>query len=206
MISGSGTQSAINPGGAIVVWLVFVIVAQSLDGARLLTICMFTGAVALFFAPLRSRRVMKRVRVLLVAIVVLFGGFTPGEALLVDWPALSPSREGVVLALEHGGRLICAVLSVAVLMECLPPARLIAGIHALLSPLARFGLPVERIAVRTMLVLQYVETAAPRHWHEWLQAEDAVPAPVRFEAVRWSGLDRALLVGGGVLLAAWVIS
>lgn len=201
----SSTHSSINPGLAIIVWLVCVIIAQSLDGMWLLAMFMAVGCVAFLSAPSRSRRILRRVRVLLLAILVLFGGFTPGEALLVDWPTLSPSREGVALALVHAGRLVCAVLCVAILMEIMSPSSLIAGVHALLRPFTRLGLPAERIAVRTMLVLQHVESAAPRHWRDWLQADDVVPAPVRFEAVRWSGLDRLLAIACGAVVAGLVL-
>lgn len=200
----SSVLSSFNPGVAIVIWLVCLVIAQSLDGVDLLTGLALFGSIAVWVAPARSGRLLRRVRVLLVAIVVLFCGFTPGEAILVDWPAVSPSREGAMLAFAHGGRLVCAVLCVAMLMELLPPVRLIAGVHALLAPFAALGLPAERIAVRTLLVLQHVETAAPRQWREWLQGEDATPAPLRFDAVVWSRLDRAMVVAGMVVAGLMV--
>lgn len=199
-MSKASVNLPLNPGAVIIVWLVCVIMAQSLDGVALLATLAVLGLVAVVRARTRSGRLIRRVRVLLLAIVVLFCGFTPGEALLVDLPLLSPSREGMTLAFEHGGRLLCAVLYVALLMELLPHRALIAGVHTLLSPFLALGVPAGRIAVRTMLVLQYVEAAAPRQWRDWLVAEDPIPAPVRFEAVRWSGLDRAVAAGAMVVV------
>lgn len=201
VMSESSVHAFLNPGVAIVFWLVCVIIVQSLDGVALLAALLLLGSIAAWVAPKRSGRLLRRVRVLLAAIAVLFCGFTPGEAVFVDWPAVSPSREGVMLAFAHGGRLVCAVLCVAMLMELLPSVRLIAGVHALLAPLAALGVPAERIAVRTLLVMQHVEAAAPRQWRDWLQGDDAMPAPLRFDAVTWSCLDRVMVVAGVVATA-----
>jgi hypothetical protein len=147
-------------------------------------------------------RLLRRVRFLLLAIVVLFAWFTPGEALLVGWPQLSPSREGALLALEHAARLAGVVCAVALLLEALPSERLVGGMHALCSPLALLGVSPERLALRLLLVLRYVEradAATPRHWRQWL-ADDH--APVEVEVVhlvreRAGVLDWAL---GGALM------
>lgn len=156
-------------------------------------------------APSRSLKLLRRVRFLILAILVLFAGFTPGEALLPALPELSPSREGVVLAAEHVGRLIAVVLCVAMLLERLPVSRLVGGLHALLRPLGRVGLPTERLAVRLMLVLRYVESAPPDGWRHWLEDDieiESGASTIVFsrEAFSWRDLA-ALLVALG--LAAW---
>ena len=44
---------------------------------------------------------------------------------------------------------------------------LVAGLHGLTLPLSWLGLDRGRMAVRLMLVMQYVEQAPPgRHWRE----------------------------------------
>jgi energy-coupling factor transporter transmembrane protein EcfT len=141
-----------------------------LDGLAVVVALLLICAMGL--APARMRRLIRRIRLLLLAIVVLFAGFTPGEALLMQWPTLSPSREGVLLALEHGGRLLAVVCCVAILLERLPTDRLISGLYALSRPLVVFGLSAERVAVRMLLVLRHVESQGERGWREWLGQGD----------------------------------
>lgn len=163
----------------LVLWLFGVSLIQLLPGALLVpavALCLAAGGV---FARVRMLRLVRRIRFLLLAIVVLFAWFTPGEAAIVDLPLLSPTREGALLALEHGGRLIAVVCCVALLLEALPPARLVSGMYVMCRPLALIGVPPERLALRLLLVLHYVETAGgdgARDWKTWLLDGDAGPA------------------------------
>ena len=104
---------------------------------------------------------MRRIRELLIAITVLFAWFTPGEAALLDWPRLGPTREGLALAALHAGRLLAVVCAVGILLERLPLARLVGGLYALSRPLRLAGVDPERLALRLLLVLRYVD-ASPR--------------------------------------------
>ncbi|WP_407280020.1 CbiQ family ECF transporter T component [Aromatoleum evansii] len=160
-----------HSGFLIALWMACVVVLQFLSPPALAVALALCAVAGWWLAPSRSLKLLRRVRFLILAILVLFAGFTPGEALLSGFPGLSPSREGVVLAAEHVGRLIAVVLCVAVLMEGLPVSRLVGGLHALLSPFGRVGLPTERLAVRLMLVLRYVESAPPASWREWLTSD-----------------------------------
>lgn len=196
-----------HSGVILFLWLVVVLGLQMLDGIVLLGALLVLTAGAVALAPARSRRLVRRIRVLLLAIVVLFAGFTPGEAVWPDWPTLSPSREGLALALVHAGRLLAVVCMVAVLMEHLPAARLVAGLHALLSPLRALGLPVARVAVRIMLVLAYVEQAEPRNWRDWLQDRDDEQAPsvtIHREFMSWRDVLAVLLLLPAVVLIGYL--
>lgn len=127
---------------------------------------------ALSLARARALRLLRRVRVLMFAIVLLFGWFTPGEAVFVAWPQVSPSREGLMLAMLHAGRLIVIVCAVALLLERLPVERLVGGLYSLSRPFSVIGLRADALALRLMLVLRFVE-ASPRgsatHWKDWLR-------------------------------------
>ncbi len=161
-----------HAGSLILAWVVGVGLLQFLAPDRLLGVVGALLILALLLARQRTLRLVRRVRLLLIAIVVLFAGFTPGEALLVDWPALSPSREGVLQALEHAGRLLAVVCCVAILLERLSTDRLVGGLYALSRPFALFGLSAERIAVRMLLVLRYVDAPGGRGWRDWLTEEE----------------------------------
>lgn len=158
-----------HSGLAILVWMTAAVVLQALSGPTLFATLIVVAAAAALLARERAGRLVRRVRFLMLAIAVLFIGFTPGEAILADWPSLSPSREGLLLAAEHAGRLLGVVLGVAILLECLSVSRLVSGLYALLRPFEPLGLPARGLAVRLLLVLHYAESAAPRDWRAWLE-------------------------------------
>lgn len=195
-----------HSGLLIALWMACVVVLQVMSPIAL---AVATGVCAIagwWFAPSRSLKLLRRVRFLILAILVLFAGFTPGEALLPALPELSPSREGLVLAAEHVGRLVAVVLCVALLLEGLPVSRLVGGLHALLRPLGRLGLPRERLAVRLMLVLRYVDSAPAAAWRDWLEDDgingnSADRIVFAREAFAWRDLA-TLLVALGVA-ALW---
>lgn len=159
----------------LVLWLSGVTLIQLLQGGWLGAAVAVCVAAAAWAARPRLLRLLRRVRILLLAIVVLFAWFTPGEAALIGWPALSPTREGLLLAMEHVGRLVGVVCCVTLLLDVLTPNRLVGGVHALCRPLALIGVPPERLALRILLVLHYVEHAGGEHardWKAWLTGDD----------------------------------
>lgn len=157
-----------HSGLLVFLWLVVVASLQFLDVGPLSGVLCLLALLGALYAPSRSARLVRRVRFIVIAIVVLFAGFTPGEALLVDWSRISPSREGALLAYEHAARVLAVVLLVSLLLERLPPQRLIGAIHALMRPFGAIGFPADRVAVRTLLVLRFVEAEKPPKWHEWI--------------------------------------
>ena len=169
----------LHPTVQLAAWCAGVVLLQWLHGAWLLPACVVGLVVVILQCPQRGWRLVRRSRFLLLAVAVFFAWGTPGEALWYRWPTLSPSREGVALALEHMVRLLTIMLWVAWLLHRFSPARLVAALLDLLQPLGWLGLPVERAALRILLVLQFVETAGFGHrdWRRWL-VEDASPAAV----------------------------
>lgn len=120
-------------------------------------------------------RLMRRIRYLLLTLLVLFICATPGEYVRPELGWLSPTREGLALAWQHGGRLVLVVSLLALLLQFLSPQALVTGLVGLLPPWA--CVPRERIALRLMLVLKYVEGERQRPgrsaWLEWLGWLDA---------------------------------
>ncbi|MBL8444856.1 MAG: hypothetical protein JNK52_12485 [Zoogloeaceae bacterium] len=198
-----------HPGVLILAWMIAVGLLQTLASLHLLVVITVLAVAVWVYAPERAWRLVRRVRFLLLAIVVFFAGFTPGEALLTDFPSLSPSREGLVLAFDHAARLVAVVLGVAILLQRLSPEALIAGFLALLGPFQRLGFPAERVAVRTLLVLEFVESSAPRQWQSWVHdRDDEVPEPIRIMDVPFGLGDRVVLLailGFAVLAVILVI-
>ncbi len=192
-----------HSGLLILLWLTGVATLQWLDPEWLVLAVGACGVAAFAHAPTRCWRLLKRIRFILIAIVVLFAGFTPGEAVVVDWPRLSPSREGIALALEHVGRVLAVVFCVAMLLEYLPPARLVGAIHSLLRPFERVGFPAARVAVRTLLVLRLVDAELPRKWDHWLTDEaNDLHEPIRIEREPFRMTDGLIAVMAVVLAVA----
>ncbi|MBI1906636.1 MAG: hypothetical protein HYS20_10445 [Rhodocyclales bacterium] len=197
-----------HSGALILLWLGGVILIQFVSPESLLLITLALALVATGYCATRSARLLRRIRYLLVAIVVVFAGFTPGEALLAGWPELSPSREGVVLALEHVGRILSVVFCVSILLQALPASRLVGGLHALLRPFESLGFPADRVAVRTLLVLNHVNAEGVADWKSWLRDDvetQNAPITVTREALGWVeaavflALVSVLVVAGLVL-------
>lgn len=189
-----------HSGLLIVLWLIGVAALQVLGYEALLLAVGICAVAAFSYAPRRSWRLLKRVRFILIAIAVLFGGFTPGEAVFAGWPRVSPSREGIELAIEHGGRVLAVVFCVAMLMEHLPPARLVGAIHGLLRPFERLGFPADRVAVRILLVLRLVDADVPHSWKAWIK-DDSNDLHGPIEVVR----ERFRMIDAAVALAAMLV-
>lgn len=192
-----------HAGFLILCWVLGVGALQFLTPGTLALVVGGPLAVALWCARTRTLRLLRRVRVLMIAIVVLFAGFTPGEAVFADWPAVSPSREGLLQALEHAGRLLAVVCCVAVLLERLPSDRLIGGLYALSRPLGVFGLPAERMAVRMLLVLRYVDAPQSHAWRDLLHDTGETGHEVLHLQRERIGMLEWIVLGAGFATLAW---
>ena len=171
-----------HSGLILLFWLSGVLLVQQLAGLPLAVCVTVSLALAWGLARERTLRLLRRIRFFLLAIVIFFAWFIPGEALWVSWPMFSPSREGGMLSLQHAGRLIAIVCWVAVLLHCLSVERLISGLYAVCRPFVVLGLSAERLAVRLLLTLRYVEGGTVRQypvsgWKAWLtdETDDVVP-------------------------------
>ncbi|MDR3213418.1 MAG: energy-coupling factor transporter transmembrane protein EcfT [Azoarcus sp.] len=195
-----------NAGLILFLWMMAALLVQATEGWRLAALVVASLVAAFVCARAQCFRLLARVRVLLLAILVLFAWFTPGEAVFMDWPRLSPSREGLLLAFAHGGRLLAVVCWVAILLARMPPDRLVSGLYALARPCAALGLSAERIALRLLLVLRYVdaESGNGRDWRHWLllPAGDGVET-VRLVRERPGFADVVVLTLTVVALAVW---
>jgi hypothetical protein len=88
---------------------------------------------------------------------------------------VGPTLEGLELAALHGMRLAMAVSLVALLLEHCSETQLVRGLVALARPLAPLGLSPERLGVRMLLVLRYVETPPAGGWRQLLSEQNHFP-------------------------------
>lgn len=157
-----------HPVVRLLVWGVAAVVAQLAAGPSLALLVAVSAGMAAAFARLRFWRLLRRTRWLLLAIFSLFAWATPGVLLLPNIAAMSPTVDGLVLGATHLGRLIVVVASLALLLQTTPSEDLVGAFFSLLAPFRSFGVDRGRIAVRLLLVIEYVESAQPRSWRDWL--------------------------------------
>jgi len=100
-------------------------------------------------------RMFKRLRWLLLAILLVYGWWTPGISLWPGAGTLSPTLDGLYLGMLRVMALIAIVAAVHLLLQCTPREELLPAIMQLVRPLTTRDLR-ERIAVRTLLSIEAV--------------------------------------------------
>lgn len=194
-----------HPGAALFLWSALVVLLQTATG---LVLAGMTG-VGLIVAGVASggslRRLVRRIRFLLLAILILFAWMTPGQAAVPFWTVGGPSREGLLLAAEHGLRLLGVVSLVALLLGRGGRDFVVSGLYALMAPSGFFGLSRDRLAVRLLLVLRHAEQPQGRTWRHWLDVDepgDLSPLHVQRRPIR--GLDWLVMgLGAAMIGLGW---
>ena len=194
-----------HPGAALFFWVALVIVLQTVSGV---TLWIMTGAwlvIAGWVCYPTLRRLVRRIRFLLLAILILFAWMTPGQAFFPQWTTAGPTREGLLLATDHGLRLVGVVALVALLLGRGGRDFVVSGLYALMAPCRLIGLSRDRLAVRLLLVLRNAENPPPGGWRHWLDPEPPATevAPLHVQRTRFRlrdwlvfGLAVGLLVLG----------
>lgn len=145
-----------HPATLIALGFAVLLAATSRAGEFLFAVCLTLMLVARLFAGSHIALLVRRSRWLLLTLLLMFGWLTPGTPL----PGLpGVSQEGLLLAAENLARLLVAIAIVALILRTLTVPALVAGLRALLLPLALLGISRDRIAVRLALTLEEVEIA-----------------------------------------------
>jgi energy-coupling factor transport system permease protein len=97
-----------------------------------------------------------RLRWFFLSIALIYCWLTPGQSLWQGAPDGLPSREGVLLAVHRIAVLVLIVTGVSLLFSTMQRESLIGAFYWLASPLRLFGLSPERLAVRIVMALEYV--------------------------------------------------
>lgn len=108
----------------------------------------------------RLRTGLWRLRWLLLAILILYWGFTPGEPVLAVLPGLSV--EGVFEGLRRVWVIVCLLMAVYLLLALTPVPELARVLRTLVTPLRFIGLHPDRFALRLALALDGVGAAQAR--------------------------------------------
>jgi hypothetical protein len=182
----------LHPATLLLAWGCLVVLLQTLSVTALAWAALLLLPLALLQARHRTLMMLRRARWLLLSIAVLFTLATPGERLPGATGDLGVTYDGLLMAAEHVLRLTLLLSSLAMLHQHLGNDGLIAGLHWLLAPLAGSRELRERIVVRLMLVLDYVETEPRGGWRGWLSGET-------------SGPERLSLVTGRIGYLDWIV-
>lgn len=140
--------------------LVLLSVASSLPAMSLPALAILgLGALLVYLrqgqaALVQLRGGLLRLRWLVLAIVVLYAGFTPGEPLVASLPGLS--REGLSEGLRRTLVLVDLLVMVYLLLAVTPIAALVGAIELLLAPLHPLRIDPQRVALRIGLALEAV--------------------------------------------------
>lgn len=196
----------LHPATLLLSWGGFALLLQSLVMAHLAWAAALLLPLPLLLARRRAWLLLRRARWLLLSIAVLFSLAVPGERLPGALGDLGVTYDGLTMAAEHVLRLVLLLASLALLHEHLGTDGLVAGIHWVLAPLADWRALRERIVVRLMLVLEYVESDAAPGWQAWMSGATPGPERLPLATVGARAVDWALLVLLGVGLAIWLLA
>lgn len=204
--------SVLHPTTRLLCWLTATLLGQGLSGAALAYALPCTVFVIAIVAGTRAVRegwrLVRRVRWLIVALVLVFAWGVPGEPIGGD-SRVVPTWEGVQLAALHLGRLLLTLMLIGALLASLSRDDLLSALLTLVLPLRRMGVDCERAVVRMALVLRFVEDAKAADWRQLLRespppAESGGLASLLVEQRPLRCADRWLLGGCGVVMGGAV--
>jgi energy-coupling factor transporter transmembrane protein EcfT len=180
----------LHPAAMLTLWAGVAVFVQTLPAPTLWVAALGVLAVALWVDRTRTIKLIRRIRILLVMIALMFAFATPGTAVFADGASWSPTYDGVALGATHAARLLAMVSLVSILLSKMPVAHLVLALHVLASALRPLGVSPERAAVRLSLVL--AELDGPRmRWRDWLETVEApaTQGALTLEALPWRMQD-----------------
>ena len=195
-----------HPATLLLVWAGFALVLPIMLPVVLALALALVLVPAVLLAQMRTLALLRRARWLFVSIALLFAFATPGLAVPGPLGQIGMTQDGLVLAAEHLARLLLLLATLSLLHERLGTAGFVTGLHWLLGPLYNWHDLRERIVVRLMLVVEFVERGSGGGgWREWLGEADTGPRGLTL-AIRpphWPDWLAMVLVALGVGMLAW---
>ena len=195
-----------HPATLLLAWAGFALLLPLLPLVALALLLPLALFPALLIARMRTLILLRRARWLLLSLAVLFAFATTGLAVPGPLGGIGMTQDGLHLGGEHLLRLVLLLATLSLLHERLGTAGFVAGLYWLLGPLGRWSGLRERIVVRLMLVVEYVEHgAAAGGWRAWLEEGDGGPShlTLAIRRTRWPDWLALLLVAGTVGVLAW---
>lgn len=206
-LSPALNASGLHPASRILAW-VFLAAAGSWANPQAL---LALGVLALLLAPKAPfARLIARSRWLLLSLIVIFGLGTPGEPLVPQFGAFSPTTAGVAEGALHAWRLTFIMASLTLLVTSMATEELLVGLYVLLLPLNVLGLEAERVATRLWLTLRYAQSfEKPARLKDWMERglETAPPGTGSMTlAIPGFRLGDAAFAGAALVLAGVLLA
>lgn len=141
-------------------FITLAVMANNIILAWLLIVFAVLQAAIIVLRTLHFSSLVIRFKWLFLVMLLILSFSTPGEH-LQHWPlAISPTYEGLQLAMTQVMRIIVILAVLSLILALNTRSQLISGFYVLASPLQYIGLKVDRFAARLWLTLHYVEMQA----------------------------------------------
>ncbi|ONI44866.1 transporter [Candidatus Epulonipiscioides gigas] len=99
---------------------------------------------------------LKGIAFFLLFSIILNTFFVKGETILFQFGIIKIYKEGIIIAIKMGLRLILLLLGSSILTLTTSPIRLTDGIESLLSPFRKIGVPAHEIAMMMSIALRFI--------------------------------------------------
>lgn len=203
------SRNPLHPTSLMLAWIVFAIAIPQFDFAAMLGASVLVGVSVLYCGLPRCWQLLRRTRILLITLLLVYAFMTPGTPLFSTWEQAAPTLEGLNAGLQQIWRLVLMMGALAALLAYLSRQQLLLAIYGLLSPLKPIGLPVQGFAVRLWLTLDYLENIPKSanlaaHWDNALALPQNMEQSISIE-VRQFGQPDALFAMVCTLMLGWAL-
>jgi hypothetical protein len=195
-----------HPATLLLAWAGFALVLPLLPLVVLAILLILVFVPAVLLAKMRTLALLRRARWLFLSIALLFAFATPGLSMPGPLGQIGMTQDGLLLAAEHLARLLLLLAMLSLLHERLGTAGFVTGLYWLLGPLCFWHDLRERIVVRLMLVVEFVESGnVGGGWREWLGEADTGPQGLMLttRSPHWPDWLVLALLACGVGMLAW---
>jgi energy-coupling factor transporter transmembrane protein EcfT len=152
--SGKSPVFRFNSSVLLLSWMIALLSLIALPWPAAGLACVLLSLLAIIVSSPVFRRLVKRSRWLLLAVLLMFGWMTPGMP--VPWVP-GATMDGLLQAAEQLSRLLISLAMVAILLSRLDTASLLAACYGLLRPLRVLKVDVERLVLRLALTLHQLD-------------------------------------------------
>ena len=201
------TLSTLHPASLILAWFGFAATLSWFRWPVLMIASIAIAVLILLSGVPQCWRLIRRSRVLLLVLLLVYAFSTPGTALIPGWEQANPTQAGLAAGAFQAWRLLLMVSALAVLLAVLTRQQLLSGIYTMLQPFKPLGVPVERFSVRLWLTLHYLETAPKitslkAYWESALRLPENPPAKIELELPLFGRSDLVFALMCTIVLGA----
>ncbi len=191
--------SILHPTILLLAWIVFALVLPAFSLQAMLASSVMTIILMLLCGFKRAWNLVRRTRILLFVLLLLYAYTTPGTPIFHGWEQVAPSREGLIAGGLQAWHLLLMIAALASLLAYLSRQQLLAGLYTLLLPLKYLGLPVERFSVRLWLTLHFAEEHAKTkslyaRWKSALELPEKIETDIQLEVPNFTIQDAIFAV------------